>query len=150
LVKTFCDVYNAVSLRMDGLSLIGPDPETTFGKQLFKIWTVYQCLSSEIKTHPHSSPTPTVRQDLIVPWFLAAAGITTSFPPQDSDADCSEDPGEAVHPIAAAWQVSRVAIGLGPPGGWVHPDCGFWMLKRSVSDRKIAALVKGRDKFLGL
>ena len=28
---------------------------------------------------------------------------------------------------------------------WVHPDCGFWMLKRSVVDRKIAALVKGRD-----
>jgi 5-methyltetrahydropteroyltriglutamate--homocysteine methyltransferase len=32
---------------------------------------------------------------------------------------------------------------------WVHPDCGFWMLKRSVADRKIAALVKGRDLFLG-
>jgi 5-methyltetrahydropteroyltriglutamate--homocysteine methyltransferase len=33
--------------------------------------------------------------------------------------------------------------------GWVHPDCGFWMLKRSVVDRKIESLVKGRDKFLG-
>ena len=33
---------------------------------------------------------------------------------------------------------------------WVHPDCGFWMLKRSVSDRKIAALAKGRDLFLGI
>jgi 5-methyltetrahydropteroyltriglutamate--homocysteine methyltransferase len=33
---------------------------------------------------------------------------------------------------------------------WVHPDCGFWMLKRSVADRKIAALVAGRDRFLGL
>ena len=32
---------------------------------------------------------------------------------------------------------------------WVHPDCGFWMLKRSVVDRKIAALVAGRDLFLG-
>jgi 5-methyltetrahydropteroyltriglutamate--homocysteine methyltransferase len=32
---------------------------------------------------------------------------------------------------------------------WVHPDCGFWMLKRSVVDRKIAALVAGRDRFLG-
>jgi len=32
---------------------------------------------------------------------------------------------------------------------WVHPDCGFWMNKRSVADRKIAALVKGRDLFLG-
>ncbi len=33
---------------------------------------------------------------------------------------------------------------------WVHPDCGFWMLKRSVADRKIEALAKGRDKYLGL
>jgi 5-methyltetrahydropteroyltriglutamate--homocysteine methyltransferase len=32
---------------------------------------------------------------------------------------------------------------------WIHPDCGFWMLKRSVVDRKIAALVKGRDLYLG-
>ena len=32
---------------------------------------------------------------------------------------------------------------------WVHPDCGFWMLSRSVADRKMAALVSGRDKFLG-
>jgi len=32
---------------------------------------------------------------------------------------------------------------------WVHPDCGFWMLKRSVADRKIEALVRGRDKYLG-
>jgi len=28
---------------------------------------------------------------------------------------------------------------------WVHPDCGFWMLPRSVADRKMAALVRGRD-----
>lgn len=33
---------------------------------------------------------------------------------------------------------------------WVHPDCGFWMLKRSVAQRKIEALVTGRDKFLGV
>ncbi len=32
---------------------------------------------------------------------------------------------------------------------YVHPDCGFWMLKRSIADRKIAALVKGRDLYLG-
>lgn len=32
--------------------------------------------------------------------------------------------------------------------GWIHPDCGFWMLKRSVADRKMAALVKGRDLYL--
>lgn len=33
--------------------------------------------------------------------------------------------------------------------GWVHPDCGFWMLKRSVVDRKIENLVRGRDLYLG-
>ncbi len=33
---------------------------------------------------------------------------------------------------------------------WVHPDCGFWMLPRSVADRKMAALVAGRDQFLGI
>ena len=32
---------------------------------------------------------------------------------------------------------------------WVHPDCGFWMLKRSIVDQKIEALVKGRDRYLG-
>ncbi len=33
---------------------------------------------------------------------------------------------------------------------FIHPDCGFWMLKRSVADRKIEALAKGRDRFLGV
>ena len=32
---------------------------------------------------------------------------------------------------------------------WVHPDCGFWMNKRSVADRKMEALVRGRDLYLG-
>jgi len=32
---------------------------------------------------------------------------------------------------------------------YIHPDCGFWMLKRSIADRKIAALAKGRDLYLG-
>lgn len=32
---------------------------------------------------------------------------------------------------------------------WVHPDCGFWMLPRSVADRKMRALVQGRDRFMG-
>jgi 5-methyltetrahydropteroyltriglutamate--homocysteine methyltransferase len=32
---------------------------------------------------------------------------------------------------------------------YVHPDCGFWMLPRSVADRKMQALVQGRDQFLG-
>jgi 5-methyltetrahydropteroyltriglutamate--homocysteine methyltransferase len=30
---------------------------------------------------------------------------------------------------------------------WIHPDCGFWMLKRSIADAKIRALVAGRDLY---
>ena len=33
---------------------------------------------------------------------------------------------------------------------WVHPDCGFWMLPRSVADRKMQALVEGRDLYLDI
>lgn len=32
---------------------------------------------------------------------------------------------------------------------YIHPDCGFWMLGRSVADRKMRALVLGRDLFEG-
>jgi 5-methyltetrahydropteroyltriglutamate--homocysteine methyltransferase len=30
---------------------------------------------------------------------------------------------------------------------YVHPDCGFWMLKRGIADGKIRALVRGRDLY---
>jgi 5-methyltetrahydropteroyltriglutamate--homocysteine methyltransferase len=32
---------------------------------------------------------------------------------------------------------------------YVHPDCGFWMLKRNMADGKIRALAAGRDLFEG-
>jgi 5-methyltetrahydropteroyltriglutamate--homocysteine methyltransferase len=32
----------------------------------------------------------------------------------------------------------------------VNPDCGFWMLKRSIAGRKMQALVKGRNEYLGM
>jgi 5-methyltetrahydropteroyltriglutamate--homocysteine methyltransferase len=43
------------------------------------------------------------------------------------------------------------AVSVVGPGRvtWVHPDCGFWMNKRSIADRKMEALVKGRDLYLG-
>ena len=50
--------------------------------------------------------------------------------------------------IARAIERAERVLGNGRIG-WVHPDCGFWMLKRSVVDRKIAALVKGRNLYLG-
>ena len=54
-------------------------------------------------------------------------------------------------PDEVAGRIERAGKILGPGRiGWVHPDCGFWMLKRSVADRKIEALVRGRDRYLGL
>lgn len=53
-------------------------------------------------------------------------------------------------PDEIAGRIDRAVRVLGPGRvRWVHPDCGLWMLKRSVADRKIAALVKGRDLYLG-
>ncbi len=50
--------------------------------------------------------------------------------------------------VAARIEHAEKKLGKGRIG-WVHPDCGFWMLKRSVADRKMEALVKGRDLYLG-
>lgn len=52
-------------------------------------------------------------------------------------------------PDEIARAIERAEQTLGPGRvRYVHPDCGFWMLKRSVADRKIAALAKGRDLYL--
>ncbi len=56
---------------------------------------------------------------------------------------------ETADEIAAAIEKADRKTGGGRVK-FVHPDCGFWMLKRSVADRKIEALVRGRDKFLGV
>jgi 5-methyltetrahydropteroyltriglutamate--homocysteine methyltransferase len=53
-------------------------------------------------------------------------------------------------PDEVAARIDKAAKKVGADRiGWVHPDCGFWMLKRSVADRKMESLVKGRDKYLG-
>ena len=53
-------------------------------------------------------------------------------------------------PDLIARRIERAVTVLGAARvKWVHPDCGFWMLSRMVADRKMAALVKGRDLFLG-
>ena len=49
-----------------------------------------------------------------------------------------------------ARSIENAAEGLGAERiAYINPDCGFWMLKRSVADRKIRALVEGRDLFEG-
>ena len=55
---------------------------------------------------------------------------------------------ETPEEIARAIERAEKVLGSGRVR-YVHPDCGFWMLKRSVADRKIAALAKGRDLYLG-
>jgi 5-methyltetrahydropteroyltriglutamate--homocysteine methyltransferase len=55
---------------------------------------------------------------------------------------------ETADEVARAIERAEKALGSGRVR-YVHPDCGFWMLKRSIADRKIAALVKGRDVYLG-
>jgi 5-methyltetrahydropteroyltriglutamate--homocysteine methyltransferase len=51
---------------------------------------------------------------------------------------------------AVALAIERVAKMLGPERvRYVHPDCGFWMLKRGIADGKIRALVLGRDRYEG-
>jgi 5-methyltetrahydropteroyltriglutamate--homocysteine methyltransferase len=55
---------------------------------------------------------------------------------------------ETAEEVAHALERAAAVLGEGRVA-WIHPDCGLWMLKRSVADRKIAALVKGRDLYLG-
>ncbi len=55
-----------------------------------------------------------------------------------------ETPDEVAH------RIERAVDTLGNDRiGWVHPDCGFWMLPRNVADGKLRSLVRGRDLFLG-
>ncbi len=50
--------------------------------------------------------------------------------------------------IARSIEVAEAKLGEGRVR-YIHPDCGFWMLQRSVADRKIQALAAGRDLYLG-
>jgi 5-methyltetrahydropteroyltriglutamate--homocysteine methyltransferase len=57
---------------------------------------------------------------------------------------------EVETPEEVARRIEKAVRVLGPERvRWVHPDCGFWMLPRSVADRKMRALVQGRDLALG-
>ena len=62
--------------------------------------------------------------------------------------DIKDNEVEAPSAVAAAIETSVKALGADRIR-WIHPDCGFWMLTRSVADRKMRAMVEGRDLFLG-
>ena len=55
---------------------------------------------------------------------------------------------ESAEAIARQIERAERIIGAGRVR-YIHPDCGFWMLKRSIADAKIRALVAGRDLFEG-
>jgi 5-methyltetrahydropteroyltriglutamate--homocysteine methyltransferase len=55
---------------------------------------------------------------------------------------------ESADQIARAIEAAERAIGSGRVT-YVHPDCGFWMLKRPIADGKIRALAAGRDLYEG-
>jgi 5-methyltetrahydropteroyltriglutamate--homocysteine methyltransferase len=55
---------------------------------------------------------------------------------------------ESAEAIAHAIERAERVIGTGRLR-YVHPDCGFWMLKRTIADGKIRALAAGRDLFEG-
>lgn len=53
-------------------------------------------------------------------------------------------------PEEVARRIEQAAEALGTDRiRYVHPDCGFWMLKRNIADGKMRALVAGRDLFEG-
>jgi len=57
---------------------------------------------------------------------------------------------EVESPDLIASRLERIVKAVGPDRlQYAHPDCGFWMLQRSVVDRKIHALVQGRNLFEG-
>lgn len=57
---------------------------------------------------------------------------------------------EVESPGLVAKRIEQAAAELGVERiQYVHPDCGFWMLPRSVADAKMRALVAGRDLFEG-
>lgn len=55
---------------------------------------------------------------------------------------------ESADTIAAAIEQAEKVLGAGRIK-YINPDCGFWMLKRSIADGKIRALVAGRDRYEG-
>jgi 5-methyltetrahydropteroyltriglutamate--homocysteine methyltransferase len=62
--------------------------------------------------------------------------------------DIKDNQVEAADEVARRIELSVKT--LGPERiRWVHPDCGFWMLPRSVADGKMRALVEGRDLYCG-
>jgi len=55
---------------------------------------------------------------------------------------------ESADAVAHAIEAAERVIGAGRVR-YIHPDCGFWMLKRTIADGKIRALAAGRNLYEG-
>jgi len=55
---------------------------------------------------------------------------------------------ESAAAIARSIERAEKTLGRGRVK-YIHPDCGFWMLKRNIADGKIRALVRGRNLYEG-
>jgi 5-methyltetrahydropteroyltriglutamate--homocysteine methyltransferase len=62
--------------------------------------------------------------------------------------DIKDNGVESADIIAKRIEHAEKTIGAGRVK-YIHPDCGFWMLQRSVADSKMRALVAGRNLFEG-
>jgi len=56
---------------------------------------------------------------------------------------------ESASDVARRIERAEAILGAGRVR-YIHPDCGFWMLKRGIADAKIRVLAKGRDLFEGI
>ena len=62
--------------------------------------------------------------------------------------DIKDNGIETPYAIARRLENAHKVLGAGRVK-YIHPDCGFWMLQRSVADGKMRALVEGRNLFEG-
>src|SRR5688572_24841335 len=62
--------------------------------------------------------------------------------------DIKQTQVESADEIARAIERADKVLGRGRVK-YIHPDCGFWMLKRNMADGKMRALVAGRDLYEG-
>jgi 5-methyltetrahydropteroyltriglutamate--homocysteine methyltransferase len=60
---------------------------------------------------------------------------------KDTEVETPETVARRIDKAAAKLGIDRIR--------YVHPDCGFWMLPRTVADAKMRSLAAGRDLFLG-
>lgn len=60
---------------------------------------------------------------------------------KDNEVESAEEVARRIERAARVVGAERIR--------YVHPDCGFWMLQRSVADAKMRSLVAGRNLFEG-